>query len=193
MLSIRLAAAAVACTLALQAEIPPTPRPAPEFMIKYTDGNQVPLSSFKGKVVALSFVFTTCIHCQHASQAFAKLYNEYGPRGFQPVGVAINDMANLFVDDFVKQNNVTYRVGFSPLSPVLDFLGISPMERYVVPQIVWIDRKGMIRSQTSALTGDEQLRTEPYWRSMIEALLKEPVETTKKHTATHTSAKKTQQ
>jgi hypothetical protein len=47
----------------------------------------------------------------------------------------------------------------------------------------------MIRSQTSPLTGDEQMRTEAYWRSMIETLLKEPVETTKKHTATRTNAK----
>jgi peroxiredoxin len=192
MLSIRVAAAAVACSFALQAEIPPVPRPAPDFVIKYTDGNQVPLSSFKGKVVAVTFIFTTCIHCQHASQAFSKLYTEYGPRGFQPVGVAINDMANLFVDEFVKNFGITYRVGYSPLSPVLDFLGISVMERYVVPQIVWIDRKGIIRSQTSAVTGDEQMRTEPYWRSMIETLLKEPAETTK-HPATHTSAKKTPQ
>jgi peroxiredoxin len=189
MFSMRVAAAAMACTFALQAEIPPAPRPAPEFTIRYADGNQVPLSSFKGKVVALTFIFTTCIHCQHASQAFSKLYTEYGSRGFQPVGVAINDMANLFVDDFMKNYGITYKVGFSPLEPVLQFLGISPMERYVVPQIVWIDRKGMIRSQTSPLTGDEQMRTEAYWRSMIETLLKEPVETTKKHTATRTSAK----
>ena len=193
MFSIRVAAAALACTFALHAEIPPAPRPAPDFTIKYADGNQVPLSSFKGKVVALTFIFTTCIHCQHASQAFSKLYTEYGPRGFQPVGVAINEMANLFVDDFMKNYGINYKVGFSPLEPVLAFLGISPMERYVVPQIVWIDRKGIIRSQTSALTGDEQMRTEPYWRSMIETLLKEPVETTRKHSATHTSAKKTQQ
>ena len=193
MFSIRVAAAAMACTFALHAEIPPAPRPAPEFTIRYADGNHVPLSSFKGKVVALTFIFTTCIHCQHASQAFSKLYTEYGPRGFQPVGVAINDMANLFVDDFMKNYGVNYKVGFSPLDPVLAFLGISPMERYVVPQIVWIDRKGIIRSQTSPMTGDEQMRTEAYWRSMIETLLKEPVETTKKHTATHTSAKKTQQ
>jgi hypothetical protein len=100
-------------------------------------------------------------------------------------------MANLFVDDFMKNYGINYKVGFSPLDPVLQFLGISPMERYVVPQIVWIDRKGIIRSQTSAMTGDEQMRTEAYWRSMIETLLKEPVETTKKRTAT--SAKKTQQ
>jgi len=191
MFSIRVAAAVMACTFALRAEIPPAPRPAPEFTIRYADGNQVPLSSFKGKVVALTFIFTTCVHCQHASQAFSKLYTEYGPRGFQPVGVAINEMANLFVDDFMKNYGINYKVGFSPLDPVLQFLGISPMERYVVPQIVWIDRKGIIRSQTSAMTGDEQMRTEAYWRSMIETLLKEPVETTKKRTAT--SAKKTQQ
>jgi peroxiredoxin len=189
---IRVAAAALACMLALHAAVPPTPRPAPDFMFRFADGNQVPLSSFKGKVVALTFVFTTCIHCQHASQAFAKLYNEYGSRGFQPVGVAFNDMANLFVDDFVKNNGVTYRVGFSPLDPVLEFLGISRMERYVVPQIVWIDRKGIIRSQTPPL-GDEKLLTEPYWREMIETLLKEPAETTKKRPAAHSStAKKTQ-
>ncbi len=189
MSSIRSAAAAVAFSFALQAEVPPMPRPAPEFMTKYADGNQVPLSAFKGKVVALTFIFTTCIHCQHASQVFSKLYTEYGSRGFQPVGVAINDMANLFVNDFVKQNNVTYRVGFSALDPVLEFLGMSRMERYVVPQIVWIDRKGMIRSQTPPL-GDEKLLAEPYWREMIETLTKEPAETTKKHTATHTSSRK---
>jgi peroxiredoxin len=189
MLLIRAAAAAMALGIAAQAEIPATPRPAPEFTIRYADGNQLPLSSLKGKVVALTFVYTTCVHCQHASQVFAKLYNEYGARGFQPVGVAFNDMANLFVDDFVKNNNVSYRVGFSPVDPVLEFLGISRMERYVVPQIVWIDRKGMIRSQTAPLEGDEKMRTEPYWREMIETLLKEPAETTKKHPSAHTSAR----
>ena len=185
---IRAAAVALAGMFVLQAEAPPTLRPAPDFMVRYADGNQMPLSSLRGKVVALTFVFTTCIHCQHASQAFAKLYTEYGPRGFQPVGVAFNPMANLSVDEFMKNNGVSYRVGFSPPEPVLEFLGISPVERYVVPQIVWIDRKGFIRSQTPPL-GDEKMLTEPYWRQMIETLLKEPADTTKKHPAT---AKKTQ-
>ena len=35
------------------------------------------------------------------------------------------------------------------------YLGYNVMERYTVPQIVWIDRKGNIRSQTPA-TGDDQ-------------------------------------
>jgi hypothetical protein len=89
---------------------------------------------------------------------------------------------------------VSFRVGFSPPEPVLEFLGISPIERYAVPQIVWIDRKGYIRSQTPPPDTDQKMLSEPYWREMIETLLKEPAETTKKRPANHTSsAKKTQQ
>jgi hypothetical protein len=105
--------------------------------------------------------------------------------------VAFNEMANLFVKDFVKDFGINYPVGFSPREPVLDYLGIPVMDRFVVPQIVWIDRKGNIRSQTPPM-GDDKLLNETYWREMIEKLLKEPVESAKKpsvHKAT--SAKKT--
>src|SRR5437660_6868446 len=85
----------------LQAAVPPVPRHAPEFVIHFPDGSQQLLSSYRGKVVALLFVYTTCVHCQHTSQVFTKLNAEYGARGFQPIDVAFNDMSNLFVKDFV--------------------------------------------------------------------------------------------
>src|SRR5262249_16745986 len=137
--------------------------------------------------VALELLYTTCPHCQHASQVFSKLYTEYGSRGFQPIGVAFNEMANMLVPDFVKQNNVNYPVGFSVRDPGLNFLGVSAVERFVVPQVVWIDRKGMIRSQTPPL-GDEKLLSEPYWREMIETLTKEPETEAKKPAVKHTAA-----
>jgi peroxiredoxin len=178
-------------TVVLQAAVPPVPRHAPEFVIHFPDGSQSLLSSYHGKAVALLFVYTTCVHCQHTSQVFTKLYAEYGARGFQPLDVAFNEMANLFVKDFVKEFGITYPVGFSPRDPVMDYLGIPVIERYVVPQIVWIDRKGNIRSQTPPM-GDEKLLKESYWREMIETLLKEPAESAKKPAVHHaTSAKKT--
>ena len=178
-------------TALLQAVVPPVPRHAPEFVIHFPDGSQSLLSSYRGKVVALLFVYTTCVHCQHTSQVFTKLTAEYGARGFQPIDVAFNDMSNLFAKDFVKEFGITYPVGFSPKEQVLDYLGIPVIERWVVPQIVWIDRKGTIRSQTSAL-GDEKLLKESYWREMIETLLKEPAESAKKPPVHRTtSAKKT--
>ena len=188
---IRGAVLLLAVALAVTAQAPPVLRPSPEFKIRFTDGTQVPLSSFRGKVVALLFVHTTCPHCQHASELFNRLYTEYGSRGFQPIDVAFNPMSNMYVRDFVRDHGLTYPVGFGTPEDVLNYLGFSLMERYVVPQIVWIDRKGNIRSQTPPL-GDDKLLNEAYWRSMIDTLTKEsssgPVHKTTAHPAA--SAKK---
>jgi thiol-disulfide isomerase/thioredoxin len=164
-------------------EAPPVLRKSPEFVIKFVDGKQMLLSSLKGKVVALLMVHTTCPHCQHTSQVFTELYKEYGPRGFQPVDAAFNTMANMYVADFVKNFNIGYPVGFSSPEEVMAYLNYNVMERYTVPQIVWIDRQGNIRSQTQPAGEDATLYTEGYWRNMIETLLKEPATAPVHHTS----------
>jgi thiol-disulfide isomerase/thioredoxin len=157
-----------------KSDAPPVLRKSPEFVIKFVDGKQMLLSDLKGKVVALLMVHTTCPHCQHTSQVFTQFYNEYGARGFQPVDAAFNTMANMYVADFVKNFRIGYPVGYSSPEEVMAYLGYNIMERYTVPQIVWIDRKGNIRSQTPSAGDDQTLYTESYWRNMIETLLKEP-------------------
>lgn len=167
-------------------------RPSPEFKIRFIDGSQVNLSSFRGKVVALLFVHTTCPHCQETSRVFTRLSAEYGARGFQAVDVAFNTMANLYVRDFIKDNGISYPVGFDTPENVMAYLGYSIMDRYVVPQIVWIDRKGNIRAQTDAMGTDGKMYQEAFWRNMIETLTKEPMSTAAPKTTTHrsTTAKK---
>jgi peroxiredoxin len=188
-----LVAAALAVSMqTVSAQEPPPPilRPSPEFKIRLIDNSQITLSSFRGKVVAFLFMHTTCPHCQHAAEVVSHLYSEYGARGFQPVGVTFNSMANLYVRDFIKDHNVTFPVGFDTPENVMNYLGFSIMDRYVVPQIVWIDRKGNIRSQTSPM-GDDKLLQESYWRNMIETLTKEPADSPKTtHRTTTTTAKK---
>jgi thiol-disulfide isomerase/thioredoxin len=161
----------------LWAQVPATPRHSPEFVLTFNDGTQKLLSSYRGKVVAIEFLHTTCPHCQHASSVFTKLYQEYGPKGFQPLGVAYNDRAKLLVPDFIKTFHVGYPVAYSERDPVLHYLG-APDERVNVPQIVWIDRAGTIRSQTPPVPADDKLYKEEGWRAMIETLLKEPAVTT---------------
>lgn len=175
-----------------KAEAPPVIRKSPEFVIKFNDGHEMLLSSLKGKVVALLMVHTTCPHCQHTSQVFTELYKEYGPRGFQPVDSAFNTMANMLVPDFVKNYQIGYPVGFSTPEETMAYLGYNVMERYTVPQIVWIDKRFNIRSQTPAAGDDPTKYTEGYWRNMIETLLKEPATTPVHHTSAkaHTTASK---
>lgn len=161
----------------------PILRPAPDFIITYPGGQKQALNKYRGKVVALEMLYTTCPHCQNASRVFSKLYAEFGSKGFQPVGVAFNEATDAKVNEFVKTTGATYPIGYAEREGVLGFLSLSAIERFVVPQIVWIDRAGNIRSQTPAL-GDEKMLGEPYWREMIEALLKEhPAAAAVRHTA----------
>jgi peroxiredoxin len=172
----RLALLALIFSASLLQATDPSPlpilRPAPDFTINYPGGQKQALSKYRGKVVALEMLYTTCPHCQNAARVFSKLYAEYGSKGFQPVGVAFNEPTDAKVTDFVKSTGATYPIGYTEREPVLAFLSFSAIERFVVPQIVWIDRAGNIRSQTPAL-GDEKMLQESYWREMIEALLKE--------------------
>ncbi len=172
----------------VHAEDPQVPRKAPEFVLEFPDGSNKLLSSYRGKVISLLFVHTTCPHCQHACQAFSKLYTEYGAKGYQPIAVAWDEMSRMRVPDFVKMNSINFPVAYSDRDKVLEYLNFSPMLRTVVPQIVWIDRKGMIRSQTPAI-GEEKLLQEPYWRQMIETLTAETDAKKSARVARHQAAK----
>ena len=151
----------------------PLPRQAADFTATLPGGKQLRLSDYRGKVICLEFIFTTCVHCQHTSQLTTKLQGEYGPKGFQALGVAFNDMAGMLVPDFVRDFKVSYPVGWSAREPVQAFLQHNPDYALHVPQVVIIDRKGMIRVQSQA-QGDGVTATEANLRKNIEEMLKEP-------------------
>ena len=138
---------ALAALAALSISAADVPRTAPDFTVKMTNGKDVKLSAYKGKVVVIEFLLTTCPHCQRASQGLNKVYRELKAQGLQPVGVAVNDMANMLVDDYVKQFNLDFPVGWSLRDPVISFLQHPVMMMMSFPSIVIIDRNGQIRHQ----------------------------------------------
>jgi peroxiredoxin len=140
------------------------PRQSPEFVINYTNGEKQLLSKQRGKVVLVEFLYTTCSHCQHTAGVFSKYHADYGPRGLQVLGIAFNDMSGMLVPDFIRDFKPTFPVGWAEREKVLAYLGHSPDERFVVPQIVLIDRKGMIRAQ-SPPQGDPNLQDEKIMRA----------------------------
>ncbi len=164
----------------------PVPRNSPEFTIVEPSGKQTLLSSFKGKVVVIEFLLTNCPPCQRASQTIAGLQKELGPRGFQPVGIALNpDVSGPMVTEYGRQVGATYPIGYSAPKAVDSYLGRSVMENLRVPQIVVIDRMGVIRAQ-SLPKGESNLENEKYLRNLIDSLLKEsaPAGSAKKMTPT---------
>src|SRR5215510_11862174 len=110
----RAAAAAVCLTFLLSfVQAANLPRKSPEFAVALPGGKQILLSSYKGKAVALIFILTYCPHCQKTVGILSKMQNEFGPRGFQVLSSAIEDMASMAVPDFVKRFNPPFPVGFN--------------------------------------------------------------------------------
>src|SRR5689334_8745137 len=152
-------------TLAVQGASP-VPRPTKEFTITLPSGQQKLLSSYRGKVVMVACMFTTCPHCQALSKIITKLQKDLGPKGFQAFGAVFNDEVNTpnaganaqVTSNFVNQFEVGFPVGYASQASVMSYLGLSDIERWVVPQVVIIDRKGVIRAQ-SAGQGTAELQT----------------------------------
>jgi peroxiredoxin len=152
----------------------PVPRKSPELTITDSaSGKQMRLSGFSGKVVVVEFLVTNCPHCLRVAQTLAKLQWELGSRGFQSIGVAFDkNISPQKAGDFAKLLAVSYPVGYTSSDKVDSYLGREADQRFRVPQIVVIDRKGMIRAQSQPVM-EKNLEDENYLRNLIGALLKE--------------------
>ena len=162
---------ALAALAALSITAADLPRPAPEFTVHMPGGKDIKLSDYKGKVVVVEILLTTCSHCQKASQGINRVQRELGPKGVQAIGVAVNDMAQMLVEDYTKQFNLDFPVGWSPRDPVIGLLQHPVMLMMSFPNVLIIDRSGQIRHQ---FAGDDKFfeNEEQNLRALVLPLLK---------------------
>lgn len=166
---------------------PPVPRKSPEFTVTDPTGKQILLSSLRGKIVVMPFMFTTCPHCQREAQMLTTLQKEFAGRGVVMLGTVFNDANGAMAAQFVKEFNIGFPVGYATRDQVVSYLGLSVLDRWVVPEVAIIDRKGNIVAQ-SAPTGTPELQDETYLRNFLDKLVKGSA-TTSKGAPAKTSAK----
>ncbi len=154
---------------------PPVLRDSPEFTIVDPSGNTTPLSSFKGQVVVIEFLLIQCPSCLRVAQTINKLHGEMAGRGFRSIGIAFDDgISEPAVRSFVQLLKINYPVGYTTSDQVDRYLGRAPAVRFQVPQVVVIDRAGVIRAQ-SRPSGETNLTDEGYLRNLVRELLDEGV------------------
>jgi thiol-disulfide isomerase/thioredoxin len=165
-------AASLMLAFTLQAAAP-VPRAAPALTFSEPSGKTGTVASMKGKVVVVQFLLTTCPHCQAFSRVLTKLTNELGPK-FQAVGLAFDKEDAKGVPNYIKTIGTNFTVGSADQTAAMGFLGISVMEynQLRVPQVVVIDKKGVIRSQTQ-LSGAGPAGEEASLRKLLATLIAE--------------------
>ena len=83
---------------------------APEFELKDVNGKLVHLSDYKGKVVLLDFWATWCGPCGIEIPWFVEFQRKYKDRGFEVLGVSMDDDGWKSITPFVAEKNINYRI-----------------------------------------------------------------------------------
>jgi thiol-disulfide isomerase/thioredoxin len=171
---------------ALGTQAAPLPRKSPEFSIIEPSGKTSMLSGFKGKVVVMEFLFIRSEHCLRVAQMLNRLNTELAPRGFQSVGIVFDppndrgfdpNTGSQSVTAMVNYFKLTYPVGYTSKDKVDSYLGRASNEVLNIPQVVVIDRGGVIRAASGGKGGNPRLENEDSLRALLDTLLKETVTT----------------
>jgi peroxiredoxin len=115
---------------------------APDFTLPDLEGKPFSLSSYGGKVVLLDFWATWCPPCREEMPMFQELHNLYRERGFEVVGISLDENAADIVPGFLRDRNIRYTNLLSD-ARVEDLYG--PIVG--LPTHFIIDREGTIRRQ----------------------------------------------
>jgi peroxiredoxin len=114
-------------------------QPAPDFELQSVNGSKLKLSDLRGKAVLLNFWATYCGPCKIEMPWFVELQRQFGPQGFQIVGVAMDDASTDDIAKFAKDMGVNYPILLGKESVGLSYGGVN-----VLPTTFFLDRSGKV-------------------------------------------------
>lgn len=114
-------------------------RTAPDFTLKDADGRTAHLSDYRGKVVLLDFWATWCEPCAMEIPWFVDMQRKQKNRGFEVLGVSMDDEGWEAVKPFVARMGMNYRVLLGDDETAQRFGGVDAL-----PTTFLIDREGRI-------------------------------------------------
>ena len=137
-------------------------RNAPDFTLKDADGKIVHLADYKGKVVLLDFWATWCPPCKVEIPWFMDIQRKNKDRGFEVLGVAMDDNGWEDVKPFLADMKVNYRVVVGDDETSKAYGGVEDL-----PTTFLIDRQGKIAAIHVGLAGRKE------FEDGVEELLRE--------------------
>ena len=116
----------------------------PDFKLLSNTGQPVTNTDFAGKTTLINFWATWCVPCRKEMPMLMELHSEYAARGFQVVGIALDEVQQ--VNRFIEEINISYPI----LVGEVDVMATSAAfgnTTGVLPYSVLVDKDGIIRWQ----------------------------------------------
>jgi cytochrome c biogenesis protein CcmG/thiol:disulfide interchange protein DsbE len=128
---------------------------APDFALKDADGKTVHLSEYRGKAVLLDFWATWCPPCKLEIPWLIDLERKNKDRGFEVLGVSMDEEGWEVVKPFMKEVGMNYRVVIGNDSTAEMYGGVESL-----PTTFMIDREGKIASIHIGLTSRKEFEND---------------------------------
>ena len=134
-------------------------KPAPAFTLEDLSGKKVSLADYKGKALLINFWATWCGPCKLETPWLVELQNQYGPQGFDILGIdsedddlAPDDKAGFAKDKaavarFVKQEHMPYPVLLNGDSITKEYGDFEAM-----PTSFFVNRSGKVIAMQMGIT-----------------------------------------
>lgn len=142
------------------AEAPPAPGTdvgavMPEYEAMNLDGSKFELASQRGKVALVNVWATWCGPCRFEIPELQKLHDAYNAKGFEVVGVSVDESGVDSVKQFVSENNMHYQIALDPQGKIAAMLQTS-----VLPTTILVSRDGKIlwKKFGPILANDQELK-----------------------------------
>ncbi|MFT5697613.1 MAG: peroxiredoxin [Desulforhopalus sp.] len=103
------------------------------------DGKTIESSSFKGKVLLLTFFATWCPPCAQEVPVLNQLHEEFGSSGFSVVGLSVDQQGPSVVSKFMKKKDIKYPVLMAESKTTGDFGGV-----YGIPVAFLVNKSGNV-------------------------------------------------
>jgi cytochrome c biogenesis protein CcmG/thiol:disulfide interchange protein DsbE len=125
---------------------------APNFSLQSQNGKMIELSKLKGKVVLVNFWATWCPPCRAEIPDFIEVYKTYKSKGFEIVGIALDEDGWLKVTPYVEEVKINYPIVLGSVKVVQQYGGID-----AIPMTFIVDKKGYIVDSQMGLLSKELL------------------------------------
>jgi cytochrome c biogenesis protein CcmG/thiol:disulfide interchange protein DsbE len=145
-----------------QALTPLVGKPAPEFSLEDLGGENVTLSSYKGKAVLINFWATWCGPCKLETPWLVDLRNQYASQGFEIIGISTDDIdrsdTKAFGQEkkeiaaFVQQMHMPYPVLIEGDKLSKPYGGLDAM-----PTSFYVDRSGTIVAAQMGISSRDEM------------------------------------
>ncbi len=83
---------------------------APGFALEGMDGKTVDFKKYEGKLVLVDFWATWCPPCRRSIPHLAQLHSKYSQRGFEVVGISLDNTGRESVATFARDYSIPYTI-----------------------------------------------------------------------------------